>query len=564
MILKRMGLGALLLLLGLGAAARAGDVETWKRKAELAPRDPQVQFNLGLVAFKAQDMTTAGKALKQATDLAPKDAEAWELYGTVLAALKKAGPAADALRTAVKLDGKRGQAWAQLALLLSASERKEDWAEAVKAWEQAARLAPEDGRLRLNQALLLAKLGQTDAAVGLLEKAAGLKGGQAAWRSLCVLYNKAGKTDKAADACTKATEAGGGAEAWYNLGYARQRQGKAPAAREAFQRALAVDPEHAPSLYAVAFLDFEGGDPDKALAGFKAALAARDGEYPEAQYNAAVLLSDLGRYEEAAGLYRDLLKKDPGNADAKAALDAAVEAGTASLLGDGRDAYERGDFEAARKAWQRASALDPGNPEAARLLKQAQAKTHGGDAAVAARKAAKERVAERLKAEDAKVLKQGLAAVDAGRLGDAVRLLDFYLKKNPKDRGARSALFKARAKLREQRDDQLDQAAQALAGGDRGRARKLAQQVLDQDPGNAPATQLLLQAGQAPAKPKRDEEAVKRLYYAGVEQYLAGDLAGAVDTWKKVLGQEPDHLDAKRSLARAELELEALRKRGKS
>ena len=90
------------------------------------------------------------------------------------------------------------------------------------------------------------------------------------------------------------------------------------------------------------------------------------------------------------------------------------------------------------------------------------------------------------------------------------------------------------------------------------------QRVLDQDPGNAPATQLLLQAGQAPAKPKRDEEAVKRLYYAGVEQYLAGDLAGAVDTWKKVLGQEPDHLDAKRSLARAELELEALRKRGKS
>jgi tetratricopeptide (TPR) repeat protein len=553
----------------LGAALAAGlaasDLDTWQRRADLAPQDPQVQFNLGVVAFKARDFKVAASALEKATQLKPKDAEAWELYGTVLAAQKKDDAAAAALRSALKLDDSRGPAWQQLAALLSAAGGKDAWTEAAQAWGQAAKLKPADGRLRLNQGLLLAKLGRTDEAVAALEKASGLDSGEGAWRTLCVLYNKEGKPDKAAPACAKAAEAGAGAESWYNLGYAEQRLGQAQKARAAFAKALDAEPRHAPSLYAMAFLDFQAGDAEKALAGFKAALKARDGDYPEAQYNAAVLLSDQGRYEESAGMYRDLLRRHPGDADAKAALAAAVEAGTAGLLGDGRDAYERGDFDAARKAWQRALALDPSNQEAQRLLKQAHAKsTQAADAAAAARQAAHERVAESLKAQDAAVLKKGQAALEAGRLGEAVRLLDFYLKKNPNAEAARLSLTKARAQLRGQVEDRLSDAAADLAGGDRAKARRSAQDALDLDPQNVRASELLAKAGEAPAKPKVDHEALRKLYYAGVEQYLQGDLAGAVATWKKVLDQDPDQLDAKRSLAQAELELEALRKRGKA
>jgi|GEM_PF-4492275 len=559
MMLKTMlsarPLWAAVLAAALAAGLAASDLDTWQRRADLAPQDPQTQFNLGLVAFQAKDYGVAAGALKKATELKPKDAEAWELYGTVLAAQKKAEAAVEALRTAVKLDDQRGQAWQQLALLRSADGGKDAWAEAAKAWGQAAKLKPSDGRLRLNQGLLLAKLGQSVDAETALEKASGLDGGSGAWRTLCVLYNKEGKSEKAADACAKAAEGGSGAESWYNLGYAQQRLGRPQKAREAFAKALEAEPRHAPSLYAMAFLDFQAGDAGKALAGFKAALQARGGDYPEAQYNAAVLLSDQGRYEESAGMYRDLLKRHPGDADAKAALAAAVEAGTAGLLGDGRDAYERGDFDAARKAWQRALALDPSNQEAQRLLQQAHAKsTHAADAAAAARKAAHERVAERLKAQE---------ALSAGRLAEAVRLLGFYLKKNPNAAAAELSLTKARAQLRGQVEDRLSDAAAALAGGDRSKARQAAQAALDLDPQNVRAGQLLAQAGEAPAKPKADHDQLRKLYYAGVEQYLQGDLAGAVATWKKVLDGDPEQLDAKRSLAQAELELDALRKRGK-
>jgi cytochrome c-type biogenesis protein CcmH/NrfG len=86
---------------------------------------------------------------------------------------------------------------------------------------------------------------------------------------------------------------------------------------------------------------------------------------------------------------------------------------------------------------------------------------------------------------------------------------------------------------------------------------------LDLDPQNVRASELLEKSGEAPAKPKIDHDALRKLYYAGVEQYLQGDLAGAVATWKNVLEQDPEQLDAKRSLAQAELELDALRKRAK-
>ncbi|HXC62770.1 MAG TPA: hypothetical protein VNZ67_00360, partial [bacterium] len=90
-------LSAALIIAAMAAGLAASDLDTWQRRADLAPQDPQTQFNLGLVAFQAKDFGVAAGALKKATQLKPKDAEAWELYGTVLAAQKKADPAVDAL-----------------------------------------------------------------------------------------------------------------------------------------------------------------------------------------------------------------------------------------------------------------------------------------------------------------------------------------------------------------------------------------------------------------------------------------------------------------------------------
>lgn len=558
-----MPLKTLLVLLAMGAPLAAADLASFERKAEMNPKDPQAQFNLGVVAYQAKQLDIAEKAMAKAVKLDSKDAEAWELYGTVLAAKGKDADAIEALNKGLERNAKRPKSLMLLGKLQAASEDPKDLEAAAESFGQAGKLLPGDGRPHLNQGLLLARLGKDAKAQEAFERASKLKGGEAAQRGLCVLYNKAGNHKKAVGACQAAAKDGGRAEDWYNLGFAQQRLGKVAEARKSLAAAIKADRNHAPSLYNLAFLDFEAGSADKALAGFQSALKARKGDYPEAQYNAAVLLGDLGRYEEAADLYRQLLKKEPDNADAQANLDYVVETGVSGLIDQGRDAYERGDFAAASKAWKRAEKLDAGNEQVKALLKTVAAKAPSEDkVALAAKKAAKKDVDKKLKAEDAKVLKQGLADLKAGKVGEAARLLDFYVKKNPGDKGAQTALFKARAQLRQKTDDLLQAAARELVAGNRAQAKALAGQALDLDANNARARKLLEQAGQAPAAPV-NADAVRKLYYAGVEQYLSGDLAGAVDTWKKVLAQDAKHLDANRSLARAQLELAALKKRGK-
>lgn len=550
----------------LGAPLAAADLDSFQRKADMNPKDAGAQFNLGVVAYQSHRLDVAETAMAKAVKLAPKDAEAWELYGTILAGRDKPEDAVKALHKSTDLDPKnpkRFKAWMLLGKLQAESKDDKSLDAAVDAYEHASRLAPTDGRPRLNQGLLWARLNKDDKAIDALAEAAKLKGGELASRSLCVLYNKKGDFKRADAACAKASAADGRAEDWYNLSFAQQKLGQSAQARQSLLAALKVQPDHAPSLYNLAFLDFQAGKAEKALAGFEAAIKARKGDYPEAQYNAAVLLGDLGRYEDAANLYRHLLAKDPKNEDAKANLDYVVDAGVSSLIDAGKDAYERGDFKAAEKDWTRATKLDPGNAQALKLQKTVSAKTSKAEkAAQQAKQAASKAVAQKLKSEDHKVRQQGLAALKAGKVGEAMRLLDFYLKKNPTDNSAKTALYQARAQVRQRSDELLQAAARELVAGNRDKTKELAAQVLAMDEGNVRARKLMAQAGQAAAAPV-NAEAIRKLYYAGVEQYLAGDLAGAVVTWKKLLAQDPKHLDANRSLARAQLELAALKQRGK-
>jgi tetratricopeptide (TPR) repeat protein len=549
------------LLLAASGLSAGPDLETLQRTAESHPQDPQAWFNVGVVAYQSKSLGTAASALAKAVKLAPKDAESWELYGTVLLAEKKAPDAGAAFQKSVDLDGKRVAAWQGLAQVAMADGTEPGLRKAADAWGHVAKLKPQDGRFPLNQGLLLAKLGDTDKAESLLLKASQLQGGEAAWRSLCVLYNKTGESKQAVDACTQAAKKNASAETCYNLGFAQQKLGHSDEAKAAFQKALSIDPDHAPSLYNLGFIDYEAGNAEAALKHFQAAVKAKNGDYPEAQYNAGVVLGDLGRWEEAANLYHSLLKKDPNNQDAKANLDFVMDAGGKALLDEGRDAYVKGDFEAASKAWTRALKLDPSNSEAQSLLNTVKAKNDKTKAASAARLAAKKEVAQKLKSEDAKVKAQGLAALNAGKEGEAARLLAFYLKKNPGDKAASQALFKARAGMRQRVDGILEEAARVLVDGDKAKARELANQALALDSENVRAKKILSQAGEEAPKPPAEQ--LRKDYYAGVELYLKGDLAGAVSTWKSVLAADPGNLDARRSLAQAELELAALKKRGK-
>lgn len=553
----------LLVFLMPGAGLLADDLAQYERKADMNPDDPAAQFNYAIKAREAKNYKAALKAVNRVVALEPKDAQALELKGQLQLESGDASGARETFEKCVKLDARRGNAWALLAKLYASKDDKESLKKAAAAFESASKANPKNVKLVINQGVVVSKLGDDKKALSLFEKASKMEGGAApASKYLCQLYNVSGENKKAEAACLAASQdPAASAETFYYLGFAQSRLGKKEAALKSFEKSVAANPEYAPALYSLGFTDYEAGKLAEALRHFQGAVEAKGGEYPEAQFNAAVVLGDLGRWTEAADIYRRMLKKDPKNEDASANLDYVVATGTEALLNQGKDAYESGEFETAAKAWKQALVLDSENATAKEFLARIKVKSAKQDSAGAARKAARKAVTAKLKSEDARVLKDGMAAFKAGKMGAAVRLLDFYVRKHSSDKAALQTLYKAKGQLRQQVDDLLSQAGRKLVADDKAGAKADLQQALVLDPGNARANMMLTQITGSQGSQKVSAEALKKNYFQGVDAYLDGDLPKAIGIWKKILESDPGHLDARRSLSQAEVELAALQKK---
>ena len=93
---------------------------------------------------------------------------------------------------------------------------------------------------------------------------------------------------------------------YVRLGAVYRAEGEFAAARQAYDRALALDPEHAPVLNNLGNLQRDGGDWQGAEASYRRALAQLP-NYPEALINLATLLVDRGRFDEAMPLFERAL-----------------------------------------------------------------------------------------------------------------------------------------------------------------------------------------------------------------------------------------------------------------
>jgi Flp pilus assembly protein TadD len=67
-------------------------------------------------------------------------------------------------------------------------------------------------------------------------------------------------------------------------------------------------------------------------------------------------LSDLGRLDQAEAVFRDVLRRNPGSADAHVGLGDVIA--------------RRGDLAGASQQLKRALVIEPGNPRAASALRR--------------------------------------------------------------------------------------------------------------------------------------------------------------------------------------------------
>ena len=172
-------------------------------------------------------------------------------------------------------------------------QRSRLWADPVRLWEEARRLAPDKARPLINLGVLAAERSERDQAAEYFDRVVRLEP-----RNAEALYNRGKLHLDRGDARGAASDLETAAEAdptlpriWINLGLARLTLGDTAGARDALAAALEIDP----------------------------------GE-PRALTNLAEILRSEGRLDEAIRLYRQALASDPGYAHAAARLGVALEA----------------------------------------------------------------------------------------------------------------------------------------------------------------------------------------------------------------------------------------------
>jgi tetratricopeptide (TPR) repeat protein/glycosyltransferase involved in cell wall biosynthesis len=274
----------------------------------------QQHFDRGVAHHLAGRTADAIAAYREALDAAPRLAPAMNNLGALLGSTGHAADALELFRAAVDTDGNYAEARNNLGIALGAAGKHAD---AVEHFEAALALEPNRSPWWNNLGNCCVECFQFDKALAAYDRAIAIE----------------------------ATSA----DVWSNRGLALRGLRRADEAIDAFRRALTVDPKFANALVNLGIVLKEQKRTDEAIAVFERARALRPND-PSLLCNYASVYEARGDYERMREL-----------ADLAATIDDTF---AEPHVLRGNYYMERGDFDAAETAYQRAKSLDADNRNA--------------------------------------------------------------------------------------------------------------------------------------------------------------------------------------------------------
>lgn len=260
------------LMLALGNAyAQTGNtpdaLSHYQRGLDAAPDDNALLRAKGALLVETGDMAGAVEFLSEPAAAEPVDAYANLQYARALSTLGRSAEAIEAAERAVTASGASDISRQALSIMARANLMEGDFPAATDATARLVALLPDDPASWREHAAIHGATGQYDVTGDIYDEAIARFAGDAELlRGRSIVNVRLGDLEAAAnDAAAAANTAPGWLEPQFLLGEIEQAREQNDKAEAAFRAALAINPDHWPSLVKIASLRLDAGDVDEAV-----------------------------------------------------------------------------------------------------------------------------------------------------------------------------------------------------------------------------------------------------------------------------------------------------------
>jgi tetratricopeptide (TPR) repeat protein len=273
---------------------------TYLKANKIDPKHPKVWCNLGVLYFQTDQYPQAESALRFATMASPEYARAWDNLAAALGAQDKLDEALIACRRAVELRPEYPEAFFKMGVIYFS---RNDYTHAAVEFQRAALLPAIAAYCDSFQAMIHARLEQTEAAEAAVQRAAKADPKcdmlWMAWNELGLAWYSAGNFSRSANAYGEATIVQPGQpQAWLNLGVSFHKLGDLDSARDAYQQAVDLKESFPGAWHNLGIVCAEKGETEAAMNAFRREVNWAPDNI-RAWYDLGVTLEKLNREDEA-------------------------------------------------------------------------------------------------------------------------------------------------------------------------------------------------------------------------------------------------------------------------